>query len=337
MASTAAPAACGSVEPGGRAMDRRQLRAVIFLTMATATMCVAARPGPAHAAVPGHGARAVRSGAAHGICRSWENHNKIAARMSRDIRAVLHRRDSIVAIRVQDSYLGIGCWYRAGRHFDSASAVKATILAALLRKAHAEHRALTARERRLAWRMITESDNAAATALWYDVGRYRLGRFLRLAGMRQTGLGPSGYWGLTQITARDELLLLRHLLQPNPVLTKAARRYELHLMARVVPAQRWGVPAGAPGDFTVHVKNGWAPLSPVPGWFVNSIGCFTHADRNYSMVVLTQGNPTMGYGVATVEDVAEVVNRGLNPGARHVIARSRPFPSWGRPDEPSPA
>ena len=118
------------------------------------------------------------------------------------------------------------------------------------------------------------------------------------------------------------------------MLTKAARRYELHLMARVIPAQRWGVPAGVPDGFTVHVKNGWAPLSPVPGWFVNSIGCFTHADRNYSVVVLTQGNPTMGYGVATVEDVAEVINRGLNPGARHVIPRSRPFPSWGPTSRP---
>lgn len=318
-------------------MDRRQLPAVIFLTMSTATMCVAARPVHAAAATSGHGARGGRPGAAYQICRSWENHDKIAARMSRGLRSVLHHRASIVAIRVQDPHLGIGCWYRESRHFDSASAVKATILAALLRKADAEHRALTARERWLAWRMITESDNGAATALWNDVGRYRLGRFLRLAGMRQTVLGPTGYWGLTRITAHDELILLRHLLQPNPVLTKSARRYELHLMARVTPAQRWGVTAGVPGRFTVHVKNGWAPLPPVPGWFVNSIGCFTHADQNYSVVVLTQGNPTFGYGVATVEDVAEVINRGLSPGTRHVIPRSRQFPSWGRPDEPPPA
>ena len=96
-------------------------------------------------------------------------------------------------------------------------------------------------------------------------------------------------------------------------------------------------PAGVPDDFTVHIKNGWAPLPPVRGWFVNSVGCFTHADQNYSVVVLTQGNPTFGYGVATVEDVAGVINRGLNPGARHVIPRSRPFPSWGRPDEAPPA
>ena len=137
-------------------MDRRKLPALIFLTMATATMCVAARPAPA-AAVPGHGARSGRPGAAYQICRSWQSHDKIAARMSRELRGVLDRRASIVAIRVQDPSMGIGCWYREDRHFDSASAVKATILGALLRKADTEHRHLTARERRLAWRMITAS------------------------------------------------------------------------------------------------------------------------------------------------------------------------------------
>jgi hypothetical protein len=299
-----------------------------WLAAAVVVMCAAAQPGPARAVA--------RSGPAPTICRSWKDHPKIAAWMSRGIHEVLTDRESIVAIRVSDPYLGIGCWYRASRHFGSASAVKATILGALLHKAHAEHRSLTSRERHLGWRMITESDNAAASALWDDVGMYSLGRFLRLTGMHHTELGPDGYWGLTRITAHDEIILLRRLLEPNSVLTKAARRYELHLMASVIPAQRWGVRAGVPDVFTVHVKNGWAPLPPAPGWFVNSIGCFTHSNRNYSVVVLTQDNPTMGYGVTTVEDVAEVINHGLNPRARDVVGLSPSFPSWGTPDEPVP-
>jgi hypothetical protein len=66
-------------------MDRRQLPAVVFLTMSTATMCVAARPVHAAAAALGHGARAARPGAVREIRRAWENPGKIAIRMSLDI------------------------------------------------------------------------------------------------------------------------------------------------------------------------------------------------------------------------------------------------------------
>ncbi len=272
------------------------------------------------------------------LCRSWMQHQKIAARMSRDIQdAVRDRRDvtSVVAVRVDDPHLGIGCWLHTRRHFDSASAVKTIILGALLHKAHAEHRKLTHRERSLAWRMITESDNDAATALWNDVGRYSLRRFLHLAGMSETELNPA--WGLTRITARDETILLQHLLLPNRVLTTKARYYELYLMAHVIRGQRWGVPAGAPDSFTVHVKNGWAPLPFVTSrWWVNSTGCFTRSGEDYTIVVLTQGNASAATGIRTIEDIAYRVNRDLNPGAMSVVPYSRPRKSWTRPDEPVP-
>lgn len=274
------------------------------------------------------------------ICRSWtQQHQAIAAKMSRDIaEAVRDRRDETpaVAVRVDDPHLGIGCSLNTRRHFDSASVVKTIILGALLHKAHAERRKLTTRERRLAWRMITESDNEAATALWNDVGQYSLRRFLHLADMGETKLSPA--WGLTRITARDETILLRHLLLPNRVLSTAARYYALYLMAHVIPAQRWGVPAGAPDSFRVHVKNGWAPLpfadSP---WWVNSVGCFTHRGRYYTIVVLTQGNASAATGIRTIEDIAFGVNRDLSPHAASVVPYSRPRGSWRQPDEPVPA
>jgi hypothetical protein len=260
----------------------------------------------------------------------------MAHRMARGIAAAVRRRHGqtpVVAVQVDDPLTGVECWLHARRHFDSASVVKAVILAALLRKAHARHRWLSHRERGFAWRMITESDNAAATALWRDVGIWRLDRFLHLAGMRETRL--SFAWGLTRITAHDETILLDHLLQPNPVLTTKARRYALWLMAHVVRSQRWGVPAGAPDDFTVHVKNGWAPL-PSTGspWWVNSIGCFTHHQQAYTIVVLTEGNASAATGIRTIEDIAFRINRELNPGSQPVIPLSLPSPSWRRPDEP---
>ena len=238
-------------------------------------------------------------------------------------------------VAVDDPSLGITCALHPSRHFYAASVVKVTILAALLRKARHQHRALSPRERGEAWLMITRSDNTAASILWDDVGRYWLRRFLTLAGMRDTTPGPGGYWGLTRITAGDESLLLRLVLTGNPVLTHADRDYVLHLMSRVIPSQRWGTPAGVPRRFRVHVKDGWLPL-PGYGWIISSLGIFTRPGHSYTMDVLTDRNPGMGYGIGTVEGIAAVVNHGLNPRANARVPRSAPSRGWGVPDETIP-
>jgi beta-lactamase class A len=263
-------------------------------------------------------------------------HPKLAARIAQGIHAALSGRSSSVALRVYDKSEDLNCWLNATTHFDSASVVKVTILGTLLREAETQHRQLTSSEVRLARLMITQSDNSAASALWAHVGRGRLRYFLSRAGMKQTQLGPGGYWGLTQITAHDELLLLNLLMYPNTVLDTASRAYALNLMAQVIPSQRWGVPAGAPADLTVHVKNGWLPLA-THGWRIHSIGCFTGHQRGYSIVVLTQDNPTMAYGITTIERAAQVIHRQLNPAATAFRPPSTPVPSWGRPDEQIPS
>jgi len=255
--------------------------------------------------------------------------------MAQDIHTALSGRSSTVALRVYDKSEDLKCYLNTTTHFDSASVVKVTILGTLLREAETQHRHLTASEARLAWLMITQSDNDAASALWAHVGRGRLEYFLGRAGMNQTQLGPDGYWGLTQITAHDELLQLQVLQYPNTVLNDASRSYALNLMAHVIPSQRWGVPAGAPSDLTVHVKNGWLPLA-THGWRIHSIGCFTGHHRGYSIVVLTQDNPTMAYGITTIERAAEAIHRQLNPTATAFVPPSAPSPSWGQPDEQIP-
>jgi beta-lactamase class A len=303
----------------------------------TAFLLVAAlllfRPVPAGAA-PAN-ITVSQAAASSAVCMS-SAHPGLAARMSRDIQAAHRDRISIVAVGVDDPVLGIECRLGSSRHFDSASVVKATILGALLRKAQEQRRHLTRTENALAVAMITRSDNNAASALWDDVGRHYLQHFLDLARMTDTFLGPDGVWGLTQITASDELLLLRLLLDKNPVLDTASRDYALSLMAHVIPSQRWGVPAGAPTSLTVHIKNGWLPLTPY-GWRIHSIGCFTGHGGGYSIVVLTQDNPTMAYGIATIEAIAKVINRDLNPRATSRVPVSRVSPSWGTPDESIPA
>jgi len=290
----------------------------VFLLVLTMLMAL---PGRAVAAAPG-------------LCAS-PSHAALAARISRGIEAARHGRESFVAVEVDDPGAGIVCRLDSGTHFDSASVVKVTILGTLLRDAQAAHRSLTSRERALAWAMITRSDNDAASALWDEDGHVRLQRFLDAAGMTETVLGPDGAWGLTRITATDETKLLWLLLGPNRVLDTSSRDYELALMADVIPSQRWGVPAGAPRSLVVHVKNGWLPLAPF-GWRINSIGGFTGHGQKYSIVVLTEDNPTMAYGVSTVERIAEAVNRDLNPGAVARVPVSVIPVSQQTPDETLP-
>ena len=280
-------------------------------------------------------ARAASSAAAsRAVCAS-SSHPALAARIGRAIQTARRHRVSFVAVEVDDPGAGLLCRLDSTAHFDSASVVKVTILGALLRKAQAEHRSLTRTERALAWAMITRSDNNAASALWAETGRSWLRRFLAQAGMTHTHLDPGGAWGLTRITAADETRLLWLLLKANRVLNTSSRHYALHLMADVVPAQQWGVPAGAPRRLVVHVKNGWLPLAPF-GWRINSIGAFTGHGQRYSIVVLTQDNPTMAYGVSTVEAIARAVNRDLNPGGTARVSLSVIPASQQTPDEPIP-
>jgi hypothetical protein len=309
------------------------MRPISRLTAGVATVLL----GSALAAVPAlaAGADGRPAAASSAICQS-SSHPALAATLSRDIRAALRGRVSAVAVGVDAPGHRLVCWLNSSQPFDSASVVKVTILGALLRKAEDQHRYLTAGETALARVMITRSDNDAASDLWAELGHRYLQHFLNLAGMTQTVLGPDGAWGLTHITAYDEILLLRLLLRPNHVLDNASRAYELGLMAQVIPSQRWGVPVGAPTSLTAHVKNGWLPLA-THGWRINSIGAFTGYRAGYSIVVLTQGNPTMDYGIDTIEAVAEVINRDLNPGAKSVVPRSAISPLWGTPDESIPS
>ena len=311
---------------------------------AGARPALAAGPAAARAGSAAAGARPARAlavaaravaSAPVAICTSaTRKHRKVAARMSRGIAAALAGRSSVVGLAVADTRTGVTCKFHQRRHFHSASIVKVVILGALLRHLMVRHRFLSPEQVTLTTEMITESSNAAATRLWDELGRRRLQRFLDLAKMTHTTLGPGGYWGLTRATAHDELLLLKVLKSKDSVLDKPSRRYALSLMARVIPSQRWGVTAGAPDDMTAHLKNGWLP-DPVR-WVINSIGIFTGHHRNYRIVVLTRDNPDMTYGVDTIQHVAEIINHELNPDATTVTPPSAPYPSWGIPDEQIP-
>ncbi|MEU6124909.1 serine hydrolase [Streptomyces sp. NPDC047123] len=238
----------------------------------------------------------------------------LAAKLTKDITAALKNRKGTVAVGLYDRTTKTTCTLRATTSFDSASVVKVTVLATLLWDAKKTGRYLTNRESDLAYAMITKSDNAATSTLWRQLGTGKVKAFLKEAGMTRTVPGTGGYWGLTRINATDEQKLLGLITAKNAVLSDNARAYLLKLMNKVVPAQRWGTPAGAPAGTAIHVKNGWLQRATL-GWRVHSIGAFKGGGHDYTLSVLTHGNSSMNYGVATIQGVAKAVHKDLAPRA----------------------
>ena len=306
----------------------------IAATMIASTSASAVTPSPSR--LRAHPEAARRTTQRVTCVTSKDKYFRLATRMARDINANLTGRASTVGLKEIDSKTGVTCAYHATWHFYAASVIKATILGALLRMAQEQGRHLTATERSRAWLMITQSNNDAATELWDEVGMRRMQHFLNLAKMKQTVLAQA--WGLSLLTAHDEILLLTLLSGPNRILSQNSRVYAQSLMSHVISSQRWGVPAGAPAGVKVHVKNGWLPYPVSSNWEINSIGFFTSRKpyRNYEIAMLTHANRSMAYGIDTIEDAVKPIHRDLNPASTGAIPESTPDPMWGTSDERIP-
>jgi beta-lactamase class A len=277
---------------------RTMLAATAVLGSIATALCIAAAPAARSATV---------TASAPALCKSAKR-PKFAATVSRALEKAIHGRNSYLGLAVSDPGLDLTCSLHGTWRFDAASTIKATIISALLLKVGGPSH-LTKAQRNLAWLMITQSDNDAATHLWNEVGMASMQRFLDRAGMNHTVLNDS--WGLTQETAGDELKLLELLAKPGKVLSKASRLYVLWLMDHVIASQRWGVPAGAPANLTVAVKNGWLPYPHSDDWHVNSLGVFRNSRVIYEIAILTSGNANETYGIDTIEDAARVLNRQI--------------------------
>ncbi|KOV84219.1 hypothetical protein ADL01_08850 [Streptomyces sp. NRRL WC-3618] len=270
--------------------------------LGSAGVCVATVLALLGAAAPANAAPAAVS------CTSAKP--ALATKLKRDITSALAGRRGSISVGVYDRSTKTTCVYREQTAYDSASVVKVTVLATLLWDAQKQHRALTAREKTLSQAMITKSDNDSTTRLWNQLGLAKIRGFLAAAAMTQTKPGANGYWGLTQITARDEQKLLMLTTLTNSVLTDNSRAYIQKLMSEVIASQRWGTPKGVPSGVSVHVKNGWLQRASY-GWRVHSVGTFKGRGHDYMITVLTHGNSTWNYGIATIEGVAKVVHKDL--------------------------
>lgn len=192
------------------------------------------------------------------------------------------------------------------------STIKVLILTTVLRQAQEAGEELTERQRSLANRMITRSDNAAAEALLADAGRDEVQRVATMVGMDHTEI-DSGWWGLWRTHPRDLGRMVDTLLSRDQVLDGGGRASARFLMAGVVPAQRWGVfTAEQRAGFYVAGKNGWGPLPD--GFRVNSTGWVCGESSEYVLSILSRSPNGFAYGRETVGQVAALCHDAVIVG-----------------------
>ncbi|MGH2924727.1 MAG: serine hydrolase [Solirubrobacterales bacterium] len=183
------------------------------------------------------------------------------------------------------------------RRFVSASVVKAMLLVAYLRHRAEHHRHLDAHSRSLLRPMIHVSDNAAATAVWRQVGDPRLRRLAHRAQMSDFSI--HGLWTNAMISAADQS---RFFLEMNRLLPRRFRAFANHLLSHIAGYESWGIPAVArPRGWKVFFKGGWRPTGR--GQLVHQVARLERGRLRIAIAVMTDGDPSMGYGISTIQGV----------------------------------
>jgi hypothetical protein len=145
--------------------------------------------------------------------------------------------------------------------------------------------------------MITSSDNEAADTIYARVGDEGMHEVAGLVGM--TGFEIAGHWGNAQVTAQD---MARFFAELDDVFPRRYTPYAQTLLASVIETQSWGIPAVAGDRWAARFKGGWLPDHAL----VHQAAELRERDgnRELSIAILTDEQPSHGYGVATVREVA---------------------------------
>ena len=209
---------------------------------------------------------------------------------------------SHVAVSVFDEKTGKTFEHGSDR-FETASLVKVHLVALMSWQAAQNGTRLTAPQRRDARLMLTRSDNDAALRTYFALGSGPgIERGLAAAyGRPRISVGDLGAWGHSVTRPGAVVALLGDVLDPEAGDTYALLRRS---MARVVPDQRWGISVLADDGSTVETKVGW--FQDPDGWIANSSGRVVVDGSPVLISVMSDRNPTLEAGIATIESVARL-------------------------------
>lgn len=197
--------------------------------------------------------------------------------------------------------------YRAASTAPAASVFKVMLLASFLRMR--DGRGLSSRDRALLAPMIRRSDSVAATAVRDLVGRRRIERLARAAGMRD--FEYRWVWGESRTSPRDQVSFMDHLMSYIP---RDHRAYARYLLSHVIRPQRWGIGRVVPHGWTLYLKGGWGSGS---GRVDHQVALLRRGRHRIALALFTQFDPDHAYGKQTLRGLAARLLGGLGAWSSH--------------------
>jgi hypothetical protein len=279
---------------------------VLLLLLTSGVVAVIALTGASHARLQSLGAGA---GAVPGVSRAAavaRRHPFPSIPAMERAADWLQQRSGHTAFAVVDSS---GHEYGLNMHdgFVSASVVKAMLLVGYLRALAGRHERVGATTNALLYPMIHVSDNRAASAVWNSIGNAGLTQVAAAAGMKEFVLGAD--WANEQITAADQA---RFFFRLDRLIPRPFRRYALTLLGGIDPTQSWGIPTVARPRWRTYFKGGWRLTGN--GQLVSQVALLRRRGQRVAVAVMTDGDPSMSYGVETVQGVAGRLIAGRRGG-----------------------
>jgi hypothetical protein len=192
--------------------------------------------------------------------------------------------------------------YNLHRDFITGSVVKAMLLVAYLRMLDARgQRTVDSYSNSILYPMINVSDNNAATQCWSIVGNSGLYSVAGAAHMTEfsvdTNASWGGEWGAALISPADQA---RFFFEMDSLIPHEFVGYARYLLSTIAGYESWGIPAIArPKGYNVFWKAGWRPSPDI--YLVHQIARLEGHHRTFSMAVMTDGDPDMGYGIDSIQ------------------------------------
>jgi hypothetical protein len=235
------------------------------------------------------------AGAVAARADAWQPHVDAAI-------AFAHTRAGEVSFAVRTERREWG--WRTTRTAPSASVLKAMLLVAYLDDPRVRDRPLRESDRRLIDPMIERSDNEAASSVLEYVGSSEVDAVARRARMREFRLDPT-VWGLSRIDAADQARFFLHIDREVVARHRAAA---MHLLASVVPSQRWGIGRIRLPGWQVYFKGGWGAGT---GEVEHQVVLLRHGAVRVSLAVLITDSPSHEYAKQTLQGVFARLLRGV--------------------------